>query len=85
MASAVTTPRQLAPTVGPAIAVIYFAEHPIIVISTSGIGDILTKLNTTGRVAKWLIELGPRDIRYDYPKDIKAQVLPEFHAEWIEA
>ena len=62
----------------------YFAEHPITVISTSGIGDILTNPNATGRVAKWLIELGPRDIRYDHPKAIKAQVLPDFTTEWIE-
>jgi ribonuclease HI len=63
----------------------YFSEHPITVISTSGIGDILTNPNATGRVAKWLIELAPRDIKYDYPKAIKAQVLPDFHTEWIEA
>ena len=63
----------------------YFSEHPITVISTSGIGDILTNPNATRRVAKWLIELAPRDIKYDYPKAIKAQVLPDFHTEWIEA
>ena len=63
----------------------YFAEHPITVISSSGIGDILTNPNATGRVAKWLIELAPRDIKYDYPKAIKSQVLPDFHTEWIEA
>ena len=43
----------------------YFAENPITVISSSGIGDILTNPNATGQVAKWLIELAPRDIRYD--------------------
>ena len=63
----------------------YFVEHPIIVISTFGIGDILTNLNATERVAKWLIKLGPQDIRYDYPKVIKAQVLPDFTTKWIKA
>ena len=41
----------------------YFTEHPITVISTFRIGDILTNPNATGRVAKWLIELAPRDIK----------------------
>ena len=30
----------------------YFTVHPIMVISSSGIGDILTNPNATGRVAK---------------------------------
>ena len=63
----------------------YIAEHPITIISSSGTGDILTDPNARGRVAKWLIKLAPRDIRYDYPKAIKSQVLPDFHTEWIEA
>ena len=63
----------------------YFTEHPITVISISRIKDILRNPNATGRVAKWLIELAPRDIRYDYPKAIKSHVLPDFHTEWIEA
>ena len=54
-------------------------------ISNSAIGDILTNPNATGRVTKWLIELAPRDIRYEHPKAIKAQVLPDFTTEWIEA
>ena len=54
-------------------------------ISTSGIEDILTNPNATGRVAKWLIELRPQDIRYDYSKAIKSQVLPDFYTKWIEA
>jgi ribonuclease HI len=63
----------------------YFTEHPITVVSNSAIGDILTNPNATGRVAKWLIELAPRDIKYEHPKAIKAQVLPDFTTEWIEA
>jgi ribonuclease HI len=55
------------------------------VVNKSAIGDVLTNPNATGRVAKWLIELGPLGIRYEHPKAIKAQVLPDFHTEWIEA
>ena len=32
-----------------------------------------------------MIELGPWDIKYAHPKAIKAQVLPDFTTEWIEA
>ena len=54
-------------------------------ISKSGIGDILTNPDATGRVAKWLIEMGPLGIVYDHPKAIKAQVLPNFTTKWIES
>ena len=63
----------------------YFSNHPITVVNKSAIGDVLTNPNATGRVAKWLIELGPLGIKYEHPKAIKAQVLPDFHTEWIEA
>ena len=63
----------------------YFEEHPITIISSSGIVDILTNPNATGRVAKWLIELEPLGIKYEHPKAIKSQVLPDFHTEWVEA
>ena len=63
----------------------YFTEHPITVVNKSAIGDVLTNPNATGRVAKWLIELGPLGIKYEHPKAIKSQVLPDFHTEWIEA
>ena len=63
----------------------YFSGHPIIVVSSSAISDILTHPDATERVAKWVIELGPWDIKCAHPKAIKAQVLPDFTAEWIEA
>ena len=56
----------------------YFAGHPITVVSSSAISDILTNPDVTGRVAKWVVELGPWDIKYVHPKAIKAQVLPDF-------
>ena len=63
----------------------YFAEHPIVVVSSDPLSDILNNSMAAGRVAKWSIELGPRDITYRHPKAIKAQVLPDFTTEWIEA
>ena len=54
-------------------------------VSSSAISDILTNPDATGRVAKWVIELGPWDIKYAHLKAIKAQVLPDFTTEWIQA
>ena len=63
----------------------YFSGHPITVISSSAISDILTNSDATGRVTKWVIELGPWDLKYVHPRAIKAQVLLDFTTEWIEA
>ena len=54
----------------------YFSEHSITVVSSSGLSDILTNQAATGRVAKWVVELGPWGLKYAHPKSIKAQVLP---------
>ena len=54
-------------------------------VSSYAISNILTNPDATGRVAKWVIELGPWDIKYAHPRAIKAQVLPDFTTEWIEA
>ena len=62
----------------------YFSEHPITVVSSSALSDILTNPAAIGRVAKWVVELGPWGLKYVHPKAIKAQVLPEFTTEWIE-
>ena len=62
----------------------YFQEHPIMVVCEAPISDILNNPDATGRVAKWGIELGPRDITYEKRTAIKSQVIPDFNAEWLE-
>lgn len=37
----------------------YFLEHPITVVSSSPIGDIIQNREDTCRIAKWAMELGP--------------------------
>ena len=37
----------------------YFQGHPITVVSSAPLGDIIQNREATGRVAKWAIELGP--------------------------
>ena len=40
----------------------YFQEHLITVVTSAPLADILNNPDATGRVAKWSIELGPRDL-----------------------
>ena len=42
----------------------YFLGHPITVVSSSPLGDIIQNREATGRVAKWAIELGPHGLKY---------------------
>src|ERR1041385_4158051 len=62
----------------------YFDEHPITIVSSAPLADILNNPGATGRFAEWNIELSPRDLQYKHPTAIKAQVLPDFLVEWTE-
>ena len=62
----------------------YFDEHSITIVSSAPLADILNNPGVTGRVAKWNIELSPRDLQFKHPTTIKAQVLPDFLVEWTE-
>ena len=62
----------------------YFDEHPITIVSSGPLMDILNNPGATGRVAEWNIELSPRDLQFKHPTAIKAQVLPDFLVEWTE-
>ena len=39
----------------------YFQGHPITVVSSAPLGDIIQNREATGRVAKWAIELRPHE------------------------
>src|ERR1041384_3821598 len=62
----------------------YFDEHPITVVSSAPLAGILSNPGATGRVAKWNIELSPRDLQFKHPTATKAQVLPDFMVKWTE-
>ena len=42
----------------------YFQEHPITVVSSSPLADIIRNREATGRVAKWAVEIGIFDLTY---------------------
>ena len=62
----------------------YFADHSVSVVSGAPLSEILNNRDATGRVAKWVIELLPLDIRFEAKKALKSQAIADFLAEWIE-
>ncbi|XP_022011588.1 uncharacterized protein LOC110911296 [Helianthus annuus] len=59
----------------------YFSGHVITVLTNYHLGQILSKPDVTGRLAKWAIELGGYNILYKPRPAIKGQVLADFVTE----
>ncbi|XP_073047725.1 uncharacterized protein [Primulina eburnea] len=70
----ITTARRLRP---------YFLSHPIMVLTNSPLGKIMTHADISGRLVKWTTELGEYDIQYGPRTAIKAQALADFLAETL--
>ena len=47
--------------------------------------DIIRNREATGQVAKWAVEIGVHNIKYEPRKAIKSQALADFIADWEEA
>jgi hypothetical protein len=62
----------------------YFEEHPITVVSTTPLSEIIGCKDTSGRVAKWVIELAAHTIQYKPRMTIKSQIIADFFADWGE-
>lgn len=43
---------------------LYFQAHPIIVLTNQHLRAVLQKLEVSGRIVKWEIELGEYDVSY---------------------
>ena len=56
----------------------YFQGHPITVVSSAPLGDIIQNREATGRVAKWGIELGSHGLKYVPRTAIKSQALVDY-------
>ncbi|GJR93356.1 reverse transcriptase domain-containing protein [Tanacetum coccineum] len=59
----------------------YFQAHPIQVLRDKPIKQILTRLEKSGRIAKWAIELGEHEIEFKERNSIKGQILADFLTE----
>jgi hypothetical protein len=62
----------------------YFEEHPITVVSTNPLSEIIGCKDASGRVAKWAIELAAHAIQYKPRTTIKSQIIADFFADWGE-
>src|SRR3954465_12222597 len=62
----------------------YFQEHPITVVCTAPLAEIIGSRDASGRVAKWAIELAPYTIFYQPRTAIKSQALADFLVAWAE-
>jgi ribonuclease HI len=61
----------------------YFESHPVTVVSSFPLGEIIQCREASGRIAKWAVELMGETISFAPRKAIKSQVLADFLAEWV--
>jgi ribonuclease HI len=62
----------------------YFQEYSVTVVTDYPLGDILRNQDATGRISKWVVELGALKIDFKPRTTIKSQALVDFMAEWRE-
>jgi len=62
----------------------YFLSHPITVVLSFPLGEIIQNREATGRIAKWSVELMGETLTYAPRKAIKSQALADFVSEWID-
>ncbi|KAL5569097.1 hypothetical protein UlMin_025672 [Ulmus minor] len=60
----------------------YFQCHPITVFTTYPLKSILHKLELSGRLTKWTVELSEYDITFQPRTALKSQVLADFVADF---
>jgi ribonuclease HI len=62
----------------------YFEAHPVTVVSSFPLGEIICNPDAAGRIAKWSVELMGETLAYAPRKAIKSQILADFVAEWTD-
>jgi hypothetical protein len=62
----------------------YFEAHPVTVVSSFPLGEIIRNPDAAGRIAKWSVELMGETLAYALRKAIKSQILADFVAEWTD-
>jgi hypothetical protein len=62
----------------------YFESHPIHVLTSFGLGEIVGNHLAMRRIAKWALELIKLNITYVSQMTIKSQALTDFVAEWTK-
>jgi hypothetical protein len=62
----------------------YFESHPVTVVSSFLLGEIIQCREASGRIAKWAVEIMGETISFAPRKAIKSQVLADFVVEWVD-
>jgi ribonuclease HI len=62
----------------------YFESHPVTVVSSFPLGEIIQCREASGRIAKCAVEIMGETISFAPRKAIKSQVLADFVAEWVD-
>jgi ribonuclease HI len=62
----------------------YFKAHPVTVVSSFPLREIIRNLDAVGRIAKWSVELMGEMLAYAPCKAIMSQILADFVAEWTD-
>jgi hypothetical protein len=62
----------------------YFEAHPVTVVSSFLLGEIIKNPDAAGRIAKWSVELMGETLAYAPRKAIKSQILADFVTEWTD-
>ena len=62
----------------------YFLSHPIMVVSSFPLSEIIQNREATGRIAKLSVELMGETLTYAPRKAIKSQAVVDFISEWTD-
>jgi hypothetical protein len=62
----------------------YFESHPVTVVSSFPLGEIVQNREASGRVAKWAIKRMGGALSFAPKKAVKSQALADFWAEWTD-
>jgi hypothetical protein len=62
----------------------YFEAHPVTVVSSFPLGEIIWNSDAASRIAKWSVEPMGETLAYVPRKAIKSQILADFVVEWTD-
>ena len=62
----------------------YFQAHLIVVMTDQPLRQMLQKLDASGQLVKWSVELSEFDLSYKPRGEIKAQTLTDFMVDRVE-
>jgi hypothetical protein len=62
----------------------YFEAHPVTVVSSFSLGEIIWNPDAADRIAKWSVELMGNTLAYAPRKAIKSQILADFITDWTD-